>query len=92
MGAALAVSLPGYRWATRRQRSVCGDALQLPASTRIDSPLVFGALLFGAGWGLAGYCPGPVVSNLARANPELLIFLPAMLTGSLLVKWLRPTS
>lgn len=92
LGAALAVSLPGFNWATRSDRSVCGDELQLPSNNRLDAPLVLGALLFGAGWGIAGYCPGPAIANLARANAELLIFLPAMLAGSFLMKWLRPAA
>lgn len=92
MGGALAVAIPGFRWARRYPQAVCGDALQLPQKTRIDPPLLIGALMFGVGWGLAGYCPGPAVANLARLNPELLIFLPAMLIGSKLASRLWPAN
>lgn len=83
MSAALAVSLPGYRYAMRHPRAVCADPLQLPTARKLDNNLVLGAVLFGAGWGLAGYCPGPAIANLARLNPEVLAFLPAMFAGSL---------
>ena len=92
MGGALAVAIPGFRWARRYPHAVCGDALQLPQKTHIDPPLLIGALMFGIGWGLAGYCPGPAVANLARLNPELLIFLPAMLVGSTLASKLWPAN
>jgi uncharacterized membrane protein YedE/YeeE len=90
MAAALAVGVPGYAWARRYPISLCGDPLQIPTRRRIDAPLVVGALLFGAGWGLAGYCPGPALANLARLNPELLWFLPSMLAGSMVAgRWQR---
>lgn len=82
MAAALAVALPGYRLALRRARPVCATAFQLPDKRSIDAPLLIGAALFGIGWGLAGYCPGPAVANLARLSGEALVFLPAMLAGS----------
>jgi uncharacterized membrane protein YedE/YeeE len=85
MLAALAVALPGFHWLKRKRVAVCGDAMQWPASRSIDARLMLGAAMFGIGWGLAGYCPGPALANLARLDPQLAFFLPSMLAGSWLV-------
>ncbi len=53
----------------------------------IDRSLLFGNLLFGLGWGLAGYCPGPALAGLALGNDEVLVFLVAMLAGGFLQQW-----
>ena len=82
MLAALAVATPGYAWARRRGRARCGDALQLPANTRVDTRLLIGSVLFGIGWGIAGYCPGPALANLAHATTEAFVFVGALLAGS----------
>lgn len=83
MGAALAVALPGFALVRRRGKALTGQPLVNPTATRIDAPLLAGAVLFGIGWGLAGYCPGPAVASSGRLNPELLWFLPAMIVGML---------
>lgn len=90
MAAALAVATPGFAWIRRRARALNGDPIALPTATRIDRPLVIGALLFGIGWGLVGLCPGPAIANLARANADLLLFLGAMALGSALAAIGRP--
>jgi len=54
----------------------------------IDARLLTGAALFGVGWGMAGYCPGPALASLGFANPEALWLLPAMLVGVGLQRWL----
>jgi hypothetical protein len=86
MGGALAVTLPGYAWVRRRGRAACGDALQLPSATRVDARLVVGSALFGIGWGVAGYCPGPALANLAHGSAEAIVFVAAMLAGSQLAR------
>ena len=86
IGGALAVAMPGFAWVRRRGRAVCGD-LQLPTRTDVDRNLLVGAALFGVGWGLAGYCPGPALAGLTRAAPDLLYFVPAMFAGMAL-PWL----
>ena len=88
MLAALAVATPGNAWARRRGRASCGDALQLPANTRVDTRLLLGSVLFGIGWGIAGYCPGPALANLAHATTEAFVFVGALLAGSQLARLL----
>lgn len=80
MGGALAVAVPGFALVRRRGRAVCGP-LHLPANRRVDRPLLAGAVLFGIGWGLAGYCPGPLLAGLGRMAPESLWALPALVAG-----------
>jgi uncharacterized membrane protein YedE/YeeE len=88
MAAALAVALPGFAWLRRRGRTLDGGALHLPDKRGIDRDLVLGSVLFGAGWGLAGYCPGPAIANLARPSLEIIAFLAAMAAGSLLAAYM----
>lgn len=81
MGAAVALSLAGYRLVLKRRAPLFDDRFHLPVATAIDRPLIGGAVLFGVGWGLAGYCPGPAIASLGFGNPEMLWFLPALLAG-----------
>jgi hypothetical protein len=81
MGGAILVGLAAFRFAGRRERSLLGDVMRLPTATRIDRRLVFGSLAFGAGWGLAGYCPGPALASLATGDAKPWIFALAMLAG-----------
>ena len=67
-------------------RAACGNALQLPTATRVDARLVTGSALFGIGWGIAGYCPGPALANLAHGSAEAVAFVAAMLAGSQLAR------
>lgn len=78
MCGAIGVGIVAFRFASRRDRSLLGDAMRLPTSTQIDRRLVFGGLTFGIGWGLAGYCPGPA---LASGGTKPLVFFVAMLAG-----------
>lgn len=84
MGGAIAVGLVAFTWAKRRKTSVLGEPMQLPTSTALDRKLLTGAALFGAGWGLAGFCPGPAVMNLATLRVEVWLFVAAMLAGMVL--------
>lgn len=88
MGGALAVTLPGFAWVRRRGRAYCGDALPAPPSNHIDRRLLLGSALFGIGWGLAGYCPGPGLANLAHGSVEAVAFVASLLLGSQLIRWL----
>ena len=61
MGGAILVGLAGFALAKKRSTSFLGNPMQLPTSRDTDKRLVMGSLLFGAGWGLAGFCPGPAI-------------------------------
>lgn len=81
MGGALAVTAIGYGLALRRAAPLMAPQFSLPTRTDIDARLIAGAAIFGVGWGLAGYCPGPAVASLAFGNAEALAFVVAMLAG-----------
>lgn len=88
MGGAIAVGLFAFALAKKRTRTFLGGALQLPSSRDIDKPLVVGSLIFGAGWGLAGFCPGPGIVSMAAGQPKAIVFVAAMLLGMLAFKLL----
>lgn len=81
MGGAILVGAIAFGFAARRERSLLGEPMRLPTATRIDRRLVLGSLAFGAGWGLAGYCPGPALASLATGGIKPLVFTAAMLAG-----------
>lgn len=81
MGGALLVGLLAFPFVLKRPKSILGDAMRLPPTTGIDSRLVLGGLTFGAGWGLAGYCPGPVLASLAYGGVKPALLCVAMLAG-----------
>jgi uncharacterized membrane protein YedE/YeeE len=81
MGGALAITLPGFAWLRRRQKPLFADQFVSPALRPIDRRLVLGALVFGLGWGLAGYCPGPALVSAALLQPMAWVFVPSMLIG-----------
>jgi uncharacterized membrane protein YedE/YeeE len=81
MGGAVAVGFFAFGAARKRTTNFFGGALHLPTSRDVDKPLVIGALLFGAGWGLAGFCPGPGIVSMASGQPKGLVFVVAMIVG-----------
>ncbi len=84
MGGAIALGLPGFALARRRSRSLLGAPMQMPTRQAVDARLLIGAALFGIGWGLAGYCPGPALVGTAAGLGSAAIFSLAMLAGMLL--------
>jgi uncharacterized protein len=84
MTAALLVSGAGFALAKRRERPVFAAQSLWPTKSDIDRPLVTGAVLFGAGWGLVGLCPGPALENLATLSPRVIVFVAAMAAGMVL--------
>lgn len=78
---AIAIAFFAFRRAARQSNSLLGLPVHLPETTRIDRKLVMGALLFGAGWGLAGFCPGPAMVALLFGSAKPWIFVASMLVG-----------
>jgi uncharacterized membrane protein YedE/YeeE len=81
MGGAIAVGALAFGLAKRRTTTFLGGVMQLPTSRQIDKPLVIGSLVFGAGWGLAGFCPGPGLVSMAAGEWKAAVFVAAMLGG-----------
>ena len=81
MGGALLVSVPGYWLVRRRGTPLLDGAFRLPTRHDLDPGLVVGALMFGIGWGLAGFCPGPAFAALSTGYPMAAVFVFAMLVG-----------
>jgi len=80
----ISVTFIGYKMIFKRSSPLWYDAFMLPTSKVIDKNLVLGALLFGIGWGLYGYCPGPAIASLAYLHWESFLFVAAMATGMFL--------
>jgi uncharacterized membrane protein YedE/YeeE len=83
MGGAIMVGVFAFNVAKKRNTTFLGGVLRLPTNADIDKKLVIGSLMFGAGWGLAGFCPGPALVSMADGQPKALIFVAAMLVGML---------
>ncbi|MGX6646581.1 DUF6691 family protein [Maricaulaceae bacterium MS644] len=90
MGAALIVTGIGYKLVLRLPHPLFDTKFQIPALTAIDAKLLGGAAMFGLGWGLAGFCPGPAITAAALLRGEVFIFLAAMLAAIAGWRWLRP--
>ncbi len=86
MGGGLIVTVPAFLPTLKRARPLLAEAFALPAKTEFDARLIGGSAIFGIGWGLVGYCPGPAISSLAYGRQETLIFLAALIVGSLLTR------
>jgi uncharacterized membrane protein YedE/YeeE len=81
MAGAVAVSAVAFRLAGKRATPVLGGAFHLPTARQIDRRLVVGGLVFGVGWGLAGFCPGPAVVTYGAGQFKAVVFIAAMLAG-----------
>lgn len=81
MAGAVAASFVGFRLAWRRTAPVLADRFEIPTAVAIDPQLVAGAAIFGIGWGIGGFCPGPAMASLSLAAPGTLVFVPAMAAG-----------
>lgn len=89
MGGAVAVGAVAFALVRRRGRTVLGGSIRWPEATRIDRRLVIGALLFGMGWGVAGFCPGPAIVGAAAGYAKAWIFMAAMLAGMAVYRFSR---
>ena len=90
MGAAVLTTSVGYKLAFEG-KPIFGGTFHLPTATDIDARLIGGAALFGIGWGLVGYCPGPAIAALSLGSPSTVIFVAAMLAGMAMARALTAT-
>ena len=88
LGGAVGVTLITFRFVLRLPKPIFNPKFMLPTLTKADRPLIIGQILFGIGWGLIGYCPGPVLSSLALGYSEPVIVMMAMIAGAFMYKWL----
>lgn len=84
MGGGVMVGLLGFALAKRKSLSLSGVPFHWPEATQIDRPLVLGSLMFGLGWGLAGFCPGPALIAMASGNDKAVVFVLSMMAGMVL--------
>ncbi len=91
MGGAVLIAAMAFAWARSRSLSLLGAPMQLPVRKDIDIRLVSGSLVFGAGWGLTGFCPGPALVSAAAGHAQAWIFVAAMMAGMCL-HWLMNTA
>lgn len=87
LGGAVSVTVIAFRFALRLHKPLIADRFEIPQSQAIDARLIAGAAVFGIGWGLAGYCPGPAVAGLASGSSEAPWFCGAMIAGSAIYAW-----
>lgn len=81
MAGAVGVNMMAYRWIRRRARPLFAETFALPIACAIDRRLVVGSAVFGVGWALSGYCPGPALTNLATGSATAIGFVIAMAAG-----------
>jgi uncharacterized protein len=89
MAGAILVGYFGYRYADALPCSLLGEAMHLPPRRAADRQLIAGSAIFGVGWGLGGFCPGPALVALTTAHPKVFVFLAAMLAGMAVYEALR---
>jgi uncharacterized membrane protein YedE/YeeE len=87
MGGALLVTIPAFRVILNRPRPVLADGFDLPTKSTLDARLLGGAALFGVGWGLSGFCPGPAVAALTTGLAPVFAFVAAMIVGMAVHTW-----
>ncbi len=89
MGGAVIVTFIGYRLVWRRPAPLLDTVFHHPTQTRIDARVIMGPVLFGIGWGLSGFCPGPAFTALAFGGGPAVMFVAAMAAGMVLARWQR---
>ncbi len=87
MAGAIFVYSIGYRLSTKRKRPIFLDSFHIPTLRKVDRPLALGSAIFGVGWGLAGFCPGPALTSLVSLQFEPILFVFSMLAGMSLFEW-----
>jgi uncharacterized protein len=85
---ALLVTIPAFRLIFKRPHPVLADEFELPTNKDVDARLLAGSAIFGVGWGLGGFCPGPAVTALASGLTPVFVFVAAMVAGMAFYKWI----
>jgi hypothetical protein len=88
MAGAVAVTFIGFAVVLKRPRPLFAETFHLPTRRELDFRIVSGPVIFGVGWGLAGFCPGPAFTALGFGSRAAVLFVAAMLAGMLLARWL----
>jgi uncharacterized protein len=81
MGGGIAATVVGFRFVFKMSKPIFGETFHLPSANELDARVVIGPAIFGVGWGLAGFCPGPAFTALGGGTTASLIFVTAMMTG-----------
>lgn len=91
LGGAVLVAFVGFRIMDRMQRPILSETFHVPKNRKIDAPLIIGSALFGIGWGLGGFCPGPAVASMSVGLTKSFVFVAAMIVGMTLHDrvWMR---
>ena len=87
LGGAVVLSALAFYFVFKRSAPLWDDIFHMPLPKAIDRPLIIGSALFGVGWGLSGYCPGPAIASLGLGNPEALWVVPSIIAGVALQRW-----
>ena len=86
LGGAVTVTFIAFRFVLRRTEPIFDSQFHLPKLSTVDKKLIGGSALFGVGWGIAGYCPGPGLASLSTLNPEAIVFVATLLAGMLVYR------
>lgn len=89
MGGALLITLPGFHLVQKRAAPWFAGRFYLPTKKDIDWKLLAGSLIFGVGWGISGFCPGPAIASVVTGSTDIITFLLAMIFGQNLARWLE---
>lgn len=92
MGGALAVTFVATPLVLKRDKPLVAERFSLPGKSKVDGKIIAGGVIFGVGWGLAGYCPGPLIVSLSFFNADILTVFAAYVVGTLVTKWLMARS
>lgn len=87
MGGGLLVNAILTPFILKKARPVFAEFFRVPTKTEVDRRIVIGGILFGVGWGIAGYCPGPMLTSLSFANADILTIVGAYIVGTFATKW-----
>lgn len=88
MGGGVIVTFLGYRYVLKQKRPIFDTSFHVPKATQLDVPVVIGPAIFGVGWGLVGFCPGPAFTALGAGSFSAVVFVAAMLAGMLVARLL----